>query len=138
MQITPEIIADFRDTYPLFTDLSEWPDAIVQDALCQGDMNTNGCHWGSFTLGDCSSRKRRGMYLYAAHVLITTYPHGASDETAQSPYQRSKVQSKSVGDESVSYAVATPGSVGDEWLSSTQYGQQYLRMSKQFCVAFVG
>jgi hypothetical protein len=78
------------------------------------------------------------MYLYAAHVLITTYPHGAGDTAEQSPYQRSKVQSKTVGDESISYAVATPGSVGDEWLASTQYGQQFLRMSKQFCVAYVG
>ena len=138
MQITPEIVADFRAAYPLFSSLVDWPDSVVTPALCEGDAKTNGCLWGTFVLGDCSSRKRRGMYLYAAHLLVTTYPSGAGDSSEQSPYQRSKVQSKSVGDESISYAVAMPGSVGDEWLSSTQFGQQFLRMSKQFCVAYVG
>ena len=138
MQITPEIIADFRSAYPLFTSVTTWPDAIVSEALSQGDMNTNGCTWGPFVLGDAANRKRRGMYLYAAHVLVSTYPHGASDETAQDPYQRSRVASKSVGDESISYAIVGATSAGDEWLGSTQFGQQYLRLSKQFCVAYVG
>jgi hypothetical protein len=78
------------------------------------------------------------MYLYAAHVLVTTYPNGAADPADQSPYQRSRVQSKSVGDESISYAIASGYSIGDEWLASSQFGQQFLRLSKQFCVAYVG
>ena len=138
MDITPEIVSDFRAAYPLFSDATEWPDSITVDALGQGDMSTNGCHWGAFVLGDATNRKRRGMYLYAAHVLVTTYPGGASDPSSQDPYQRSRVQSKAVGDESVSYAIVATGSVGDEWLGSTQFGQQYLRLSRQFGVAYVG
>ena len=138
MEMTAEIISDFRATIPYYSDVVKWPDSVVSGALCQGDMATTGCHWGAFKLGDCSSRKRSGMYFYAAHVLVTTYPNGATDPADQDPYQRSRVQSKSVGDESISYAVATPGSIADEWLGSTQWGQQYLRMAKQFCVAFVG
>lgn len=138
MQITPEIIADFRSAYPMFTSVTTWPDGIVTEALAQGDMSTNGCSWGAFVLGDPANRKRRGMYLYAAHVLVTTYPHGAEDGTAQDPYQRSRVSSKSVGDESISYAIVGGNSIGDEWLGSTQFGQQYLRLSRQFTVKYVG
>jgi len=138
MEITPEIIADFRSAYPLFTDITDWPDSIVSDALAQGDMNTNGCHWGSFVLGDAGNRKRRGMYLYAAHVLVLTYPNGGSDPSDQDPYQRSRVASKSVGDESISYAIVGASSAGDEWLGSSQFGQQFLRLSRQFTVKYVG
>ena len=119
MEITPEIISDFRATYPLFADVPTWPDEVVEDALCQGDMATQCAHWGTFILGDCSSRKRRGMYLYAAHILVSIYPNGATDPGDMSPYQRSRVQSKTVGDESLSYALSTALNSGDEWLGST-------------------
>ena len=133
MDITPEIIASFRAAYPAFSNTTTWPDSVVEMALCEGDAETGGRGWGAYE-DDCHNFKQRGMFMYAAHWLASTYPKGASDDTAQSGTAKNQVASKSVGDESVSYAVTAPANISDAgngWLASTAFGQQFMRLRKR-------
>jgi len=133
MEITPEIITSFRTAYPAFDDDTAWPDNVVTMALCEGDAETGGRGWGSYD-DDCHNFKQRGMFLYAAHWLASTYPKGAEDDSNQSGTAKNQVASKSVGDESVSYAVTAPSSIsdaGDGWLASTAFGQQFMRLRRR-------
>ncbi len=132
MDITPEIIASFRVMYPLFSDFTKWPDANITMALCEGDEET-GSRWRAYQ-DDCHNLKRRGMYLFAAHYLITTYPNGADYPNQQSWMTKNQISSKSVGDESVSFVVANMDNVnhsGNSWLASTAFGQQFVRLRKR-------
>jgi hypothetical protein len=128
MEITPEIIASFRTRYPAFTD-PEWDDASVTIALCEGDAETGGRGWGAY-LDDCHNFKQRGMFLYAAHYLATMHPNGSSSTSGGAKWAQS---GKSVGDESVSNNNGSLGNapVGDSWLASTSFGQQWLRLRRR-------
>lgn len=133
MDITAEIITAFRSKYPIFTDVPTWPDTTLTMALCEGDAESGGKRWGEY-LDDCHNIKQKGMFLYAAHWLKTTYPNGATDLTAQSGNANNTVTSKSVGDESVTFGAATLSDVnqsGDGWLASTSWGQQFMRLRKR-------
>jgi hypothetical protein len=133
MDITAEIIASFRLAYPVFKVAATWPDPVLTMALCEGDAESGGKRWGSYE-DDCHNLKQKGMFLYAAHWLKTTYPNVATDDTAQSGNANNTVTSKSVGDESVSFGAATLTDIsqaGDGWLASTSWGQQFMRLRKR-------
>ena len=132
IEITDEIITSFRTNQPAFTDNVKWPDAVVTSALCEGDVETGGRGWGAFE-NICTNFKLRGMFLFAAHYLATTYPRGASDASMVGGSAKYATQSKSVGDESISFAngKANELSVGDGWLASTSFGQQWLRLRRR-------
>lgn len=129
MEITAEIITSFRTQppYTAFADDTVWSDSVVEAALCEGDMETGGKGWGGYT-DECNNFKRRGMFLYAAHFLASTYPKG---DTSISGGAKSGTSGKSVGDESITYNVATVDNQGDQWLASTGFGQQWLRLRKR-------
>ena len=129
--ITAEVISAFREDMAAFTDDTDWPDDIVEQALCEADAETGGRGWGSFKL-ECRNFKKRGMFYYAAHWLATTYiDQTAADPSNVSPSARLNVASKSVGDESVTYRVGAIQSTEDDFLSLTNYGVQYLRLRKR-------
>lgn len=129
--ITAEVIAAFRDDMAAFTDDTDWPDDIVEQALCEADAETGGRGWGSFKL-ECRNFKKRGMFYYAAHWLATTYiDQTAADASNVSPSARLNVASKSVGDESLQYRVTAMEETGTDWLTLTNYGVQYLRLRKR-------
>lgn len=133
MDITAEIITAFRAAYPAFSVVATWPDSVVDMALCEGDAETGGSGWGGY-VDECHNFKQRGMFMYAAHWLAATYPNGAVDDTAMSGTAKNQVASKSVGDESVSYAVVAPQNVSDAgqgWLASTAFGQQFMRLRRR-------
>lgn len=133
MDITAAIITSFRAAYPAFSVVATWPDATLTIALCEGDAESGGSGWGGY-VDDCSNFKQRGMFLFAAHWLVTTYPKGATDSALMAATANNQVASKSVGDESVSYAVTAPSSVsdaGDGWLAATAYGQQFMRLRRR-------
>lgn len=131
MEITPEIITAFRTQppYTAFGDDTVWSDDVVEAALCDGDAETGGKGWGSYE-DVCSNFKRRGMFLYAAHFLASTYPKGDTMGSV-SGGAKNGTASKSVGDESISYNVAAVTTQGDAWLSSTGFGQQWLRLRRR-------
>ncbi|AUS00775.1 head completion adaptor [Vibrio phage 1.278.O._10N.286.54.E8] len=129
--ITAEVVTAFRDDMAAFTDDTDWPGDIVEQALCEADAETGGRGWGSFKL-ECRNFKKRGMFYYAAHWLATTYiDQTAADPSNVSPSARLNVASKSVGDESVTYRVGAIQSTEDDFLSLTNYGVQYLRLRKR-------
>lgn len=132
MNITPEIVTSFRATQLAFTDTTKWPDAVVQESLCEADCETGSSRWGGYE-DDCHNLKRRGLYYFAAHWLSVTYPTGlgATDPTNIPSTARLNVASKSIGDESVTYRVGAIQETENDWLSLTNYGVQFLRLRRR-------
>lgn len=121
---------------PYFSDSQKWTDAVIKQALCLGDAQTGGRGWGSFYLDDCGNLKKRGMFNYAGHFLVTTYSStsGATDPTNQTTQSGKVIASQSVSDESTSYANYSASSLGDAVMSaylSTTYGSMYLELRSQ-------
>lgn len=131
MDITAEIIADFR-IWPLggqaFSDTTNFPDSLIQYALCEADSDTGSRRWGTY-VAECHNLKQRGMFYYAAHWLSVYYPDGINSDVNQEA--RLNVASKSVGDESISYRVPSMLEVNNDWLTWSVYGQQYYRLRKR-------
>lgn len=128
--ITPELITSFRESAQgiAFADDTKWPDSVVEDALCEADAETGSSRWGTYK-DDCRNFKRRGMFYYTAHWLASTYlTQDASDPSKISPIARLNVSGKSVGDESVQYRVTAIETTMRDWLSTTNYGVQYMRL----------
>lgn len=129
--IDAALIASFRTAQPAFADIVKWPDVTVTDALCEADAETGGKGWGVFE-DICSNFKRRGMFYFAAHWLVTTYITGtAADPTDVKPNARLNTAAKSVGDESITFRVTGIEETGTDWLTLSNYGVQYLRLRKR-------
>lgn len=131
MEITADVISAFREYYPEFADDGTWPGPLLTRHLCEADEET-GSRWGKYE-GTCSLKKR-GMFAYAAHKAVIGKAVTRATENGGIPPGASQVQSKSVGDESISYAVSAPTSeqadqLGD--LRSTAYGLEFLRLRKR-------
>lgn len=131
MDITAAIVADFRLYFPEFTDVPTWSDPLVTRALQEGDVESGGCGWGGYVITDYQNFKLRGFYTYAAHWLISRYPSGTSGNISQGA--KLSVASKSVGDESISFENGKTKelSAGDIGLSTTVYGQDFLKLRKR-------
>lgn len=133
MVITDEIISDYRSSAQglSFSDADKWPDAIVSDALCEADTETGGKAWGIYQM-ICSNFKRRGMYYFASHWLTVTYQDGtAATPSNQTSNVVLNISSKSVGDESLAYRDQAIQRTENDWLSTTNYGVQYLRLRRR-------
>lgn len=130
MNITPDIVADFRSAFDgQFSDAEKWSDDVIADVLCEADAETGGSGWGKFAL-DCHNFKRRGMYLFAAHWLTFFYGDNGT-AGGIGGIARLNTQSKSVGDESISYRVAAMMDAGNDALTYTVYGQQFYRLRRR-------
>lgn len=139
MDITAEIIADFREFYPEFAEPGDsgatvtFADSFLTRFLCEADEET-GPRWGSYNASACSLKKR-GMFAYAAHKAVLAKAVARATAAGAIAAPPSRVASKSVGDESVSYAVAAPGSSGEAAqagdLNTTSYGLEFMRLRKR-------
>lgn len=131
MNITDVILADFR-AWPIgksaFSDLSQFPDDLLHEALCAADSETGGSGWGAYQ-AKCGNFKRNGMYYYAAAWLATFFPQGVDGDMAGEA--RLNTASKSVGDESISYRVAAMMDAGNDFLTFTVFGQQFYRLRRR-------
>lgn len=129
MKITSEIIEDFRGEFGVtFVDPNKWTDEILYWALCRADSETGGSPWGPYKLGDCHNFKRRGMYLYAAAMIVNFF--GDSPGAPVSGIARLNTAAKSVGDESIQYRVAAMMDAGNDFLTYSAYGQEFYRIRK--------
>ena len=129
MDITPAIITDFRGHFDgQFSDVAVWSDDTISEVLCEADAETGGSGWGAFAI-DCNNFKRRGMYLFAAHWL--TFFYGDDPTSGVGGIARLNTQSKQVGDESISYRVASMMDAGNDALTYTVYGQQFYRLRRR-------
>ncbi len=130
MQITPEIIADFRSYFNgQFSDAQKWSDELLKDVLCQADSETGVMEWGPFKVGDCHNFKRRGMYHFAAAYLTNFYGDDPADGISSEAHLN--VAGKSVGDESIQYRVAAMMDAGNDFLTFTAYGQEFYRLRRR-------
>lgn len=129
MEITDEIIEAFRAFMPAFADLTNWPDELVETALCEADTETGSSRWGVFQL-DWKNFKWRDMAYFAAHWLSINYGNlGATSNPGSEA--RLNVMGKSVGDESIQYRTPSMMDVGNDWLTYTNYGTQFWRLRRR-------
>lgn len=131
MLITPEMIAAFRSNpvFKAFADLVKWPDEYIVEALCEAGTETGSSRWGALEL-TCDNLKWRGMQYFAAHWLATNFATLGAGGTPNSE-ARLNVAQKSVGDESIAYRVPQMMDAGTDWLTYTNYGQQFYRLKKR-------
>lgn len=129
IEVTPEIIADFRAFYEEFTDSAVWSDFKITKALYIARGEFGGCaNWGDYKP---YSFFQRGWFALAAHYLTwnkATTDATSADGSASTPYA---VSSKGVRDESVSYAIPAANNDLTTWeaaLALTPYGVEYLHL----------
>lgn len=138
--LTPDavMVDAFRARMPGFSNSTTWPFNAVEMALCEAIQETNEKRWGKYK-DECGNFRQRGIFFFAAHWLSSTYVTGsASDASNINPSARLNLSGKSVGDESVEYRITAIQSTGDDWLSTTIYGTQFLRLRQRAgmgCVA---
>ncbi|MEQ4511761.1 MAG: DUF4054 domain-containing protein [Dickeya sp.] len=128
MEITAQIVTDFRAYYPEFGDATAWPDSGVVLALGEGDAET-GPRWGDYKDRQVVSIKKRGMFAFAAHRLVMRQRSAGGDVGAAYA-----ISGKSVGDESTSFAV--PSVTMDDLtingdLQLTTYGVEFMRLRRR-------
>ena len=135
MNIDSTIIADFRAYYPEFGDSTVWTGAQVERYLWDAAQETGSSRWGSYSADPAPNFKARGLFAYAAHRAVIARAAQKATEAGGTPSAPARAESKSVGDESVTYAVHRPDSgaradsTGD--LDSTVYGQEFLRLRQR-------
>jgi len=129
IEVTPEIIADFRAFYEEFTDSAVWSDSKITKALYIARGEFGGCaNWGDYKP---YSFFQRGWFALAAHYLTwnkATTDATTADGSASTTYA---VASKGVRDESVSYAIPAANNSLTTWeaaLALTPYGLEYLHL----------
>ncbi|CNL65280.1 Uncharacterised protein [Yersinia pseudotuberculosis] len=127
MDINSQIVADFRDYYPEFSDVIAWSNKDITQALEEGDSET-GRRWLTYTARPASIKKR-GMFAFAAHQLVMRKRATGGDVGAAYA-----ISSKSVGDESTSFSV--PSVTADDLIINgdlplTTYGLAFLRLRRR-------
>lgn len=127
MEITQAIVDQFRVDFEGFANATNWPDSKITRALQKADKETGSTRWGDY---EDLSNKQSGMFNYAAHLLTVSAASAKATTAGGSPSSIAAVQSKSVGDESVTYAVESM-SGGDAALAATSYGQEFLRLRRR-------
>ncbi len=132
MDITADVVTAFRDYYPEFSDATTWPDPLITKHLRVSDQETGSSRWGKYSASPGPNFKARGMFSYAAHRAVISKASQKAAEAGGTPAAPTQVESKSVGDESVSYSVYRPDSAAMAYqtgdLPSTIYGQEFLRL----------
>lgn len=131
MEITEDVMQAFREECSGFDDSTIWPDPMVKRALIRADRETGGECWGGY--GEATI-KQEGMFAFAAHSLMIKKGTQASVRNGGIAPAIGAIASKSVGDESVSFAVATPSDMsqtGEAQLAATISGQEFIRLRNQ-------
>ena len=130
MEITDQVISDFREWYDEFSDTTVWSNPSVKKALCKADFQTGSSRWGSYVYADmCGNFKALGLFSYAAHALSIGRAANKVTRMGQVASSAAPISSKSVATESTGFARSSgrPNSNGfDDLLASTVYGQEYL------------
>lgn len=127
-QVTPEVIAAFRDFYDEFADVAEWTDKQLLRALSLAKGELEASRWGIYAP---YSFLQRGWFALAAHYLTwmkLQEEATTADGSASTPFAEA---SKSVRDTSTSYAIPAAYnnlSVWDAALALTPYGLEYLKL----------
>ena len=114
-------IADFRASFPEFTDPVKFPDSQItywsKVAECATSQKVFGCMYINM------------VYLYTAHTLSIAYKNQINPVPGDG---LGLTSSKAVGSVSVGYDTGSVSEVGGGYWNETSYGREYLRLVRLF------
>ena len=115
-------ISQFRTDFPEFGDAAVYPDSRVNLFLTAATNFVDPCKWDNLT--------NLGIELWTAHNLVIAQRNTQNAAVGGIPGDAANVQSKKVGDVSVSYDnnVAAEQDAGQYNL--TTYGKQYINYAR--------
>lgn len=112
-------IAQFRLEFPAFTDVTKYPDAMIQFWATFGIGMLIECRWGSVYT--------QGLSLYVAHNVAL---EGANTGGGV-PGQGTGIKSgKTVGSTSIQYDTQNTTEANAGFWNLTTYGQRFYRISR--------
>lgn len=128
MEITDEIISNFREWYEEFADTTVWSNPSVKKALCKAEWFTGSSRWGIYEFKDmCGNTKSLGLFAYAAHILSISNAAKLTTQGGTIASSIAPISSKSVSSESVGFSRSAPsGNTAEDLLASTVYGQEFI------------
>jgi hypothetical protein len=116
-------IAKFREDFPEFSDVSRYPDAMLNFWAGLAAVMMIECRWGS--------AYEYGLELYVAHEAAIAARNAKTGQGGGTPGMGVGLQnSKSVGSTSTSYDTSSTAEKNAGWWNLTTYGQQFFRMSR--------
>lgn len=116
--------ASFRQQFPEFSDLGNYPDVMLQLWLDQMTKMLDAGRWGDLL--------DLGLSLATAHQLSIARQRQLSVAFGGAPGAASgPVQSKGVDKVNVSYDTGAVNEEGAGHWNLTSYGQQYIRLARQ-------
>ena len=104
-----------------YTEFDSVDDARVEIFLDDAALEISESIWGTLY--------SRGVYALTAHLLTLNDKSAAGGGSSTV----GPVTSRAVGDVSVSFGLAAVKSKSDEYLGSTLYGSEYLRLKGLIC-----
>ena len=128
MEITDQILSDFREYYEQFADTTVYSNGAVTKALCKAKFYTGSSRWGIYEYSNyCGNVKAMGLFSYAAHTLSIDNAAKLTSSMGQIASSVAPVSSKSVSSESVGFSRSAPTGGGyEDLLNSTVYGQEFI------------
>lgn len=127
-EVTDEVVADFRRMMKAFSDVTKFPDFVIEAMLVECDCWTGGAVWGHYDIKNDRNLKKRGWYYLTAHFLASAYGSDASDPTNITPEARLNLSAKSVADESVEYRITEMENTVNDFIGTTFYGVIFMNI----------
>jgi len=116
-------VADFRDRFPEFSDVTSYPDATIQLNIDDASLEVTSL-FGIY--------EEVALAYLSAHFLVTSNEATSGDVTG-----KGGIASEAVDGVSVSYANAVIDTQSEQFLISTIYGQRFLRYKQKLSIGNV-
>lgn len=118
-------IAQFRADFPEFNDTARYPDSLITFWLGVATLQVNACVWKAMT--------SKAIELYTAHEIVLAAQNQITAQNGGAPgTQGGLVNSKTLGQATVSYDTITASEKNGGYWNRTIYGQQFYRLSRIF------
>lgn len=119
--VSPVSPADFRQAFPAFASVVDYPDESVAQYLLEATIRLNASRFGDLL--------NTVIGLYAAHHLAAEFADKRNAARGAAPGQQSgALTSKSVGGISASYAGESVIEQGAGFWNQTQFGRRLYRL----------
>lgn len=123
--MTEFTIAAFRATFPEFSNIVIYPDAMITFWSSVAVMQVNQNRWCKMWIN--------GVYLYVAHEITLAAQNAQATGIGGSPgAQTGPLSNKAVGGVSAGYDTQAITEKDAGWWNSTQYGRQYIHLTRIF------
>lgn len=118
-------IAQFRLDFPEFNSLTRYPSSQIQFWATLAEAQVRECVW--------KEMKPYGVMLYVAHEITLAGQNQAVAKNGGVPGGSSgPVNSKTVGNASISYDTQQAAEKDAGWWNLTSYGKQFIRLARIF------